>query len=129
MSKGEIPDVLKAIWVTPICKGTNREEAVNYRPISITNHLLKIMERSIRQQMSDYLTVTNKISEDQHGARNGWSTITQLLDQHDFVLEQLMEGKNVDCVYLDFAKAYDLVDMSLLLAKVKKMGIGGYVIR
>ena len=40
-----------------------------------------------------------------------------------------MEGKNVDCIYLDFPKAHNLVDMSILLVKVKKMGIGGRIIR
>ena len=65
------------------------------------------------------------ISEDQHGARSGRSTLTQLLDQHDQILDALSQGKNMDIIYLDFAKAFDLVDVSILLSQIKKMGIKG----
>ena len=40
-------------------------------------------------------------------------------------MDNLVDGKNIDCIYLDFAKAYDLVDLSVLLVKTKNMGIGG----
>ena len=83
----------------------------------------------IRKQMADFLTHNKLLSEDQHGARSGRSTITQLLEQHHMVLDLLLEGKNVDCIYLDFPKAYDLVDLSVLLIKIKNMGIQGNLLR
>ena len=39
--------------------------------------------------------------------------------------DNLGEGANVDLLYLDFSKAYDLVDLSILLLKLKNMGVGG----
>ena len=35
------------------------------------------------------------------------------------------EGKNIDAIYLDFAKAFDKVDHGLLLHKLKRMGVKG----
>ena len=126
---GYIPDILKPVWVTPIWKGVDREETANYCPISIINHVLKVIERIVRQQIANFLSHNQRLSEDQHGARSGRSTVTQLLDKHHFVLDIQLEGKNVDCIYLDFAKAYDLVDLSVLLMKIKQMGIQGNLLK
>ena len=68
LKQGYIPAILKPVWVTLVWKGTDREEAANYRPISITNHILKVVERVVRQQMADYLTNSGLLSDDQHGA-------------------------------------------------------------
>ncbi len=54
-----------------------------------------------------------------------WSTLSQLLLQHDLVLSLLENGGNVDQVYLDFSKAFDKVDHTILLRKARGMGITG----
>ena len=114
-----IPQKLRPVWVTPIWKKTDRELASEYRPISITNHILKIIEWLISKQMTDFFTVNNMISSDQHGGRAGHSTFTQLISQHETILESLTQGNNLDIVYLDFTKTFDLVDISVLLSKLK----------
>ena len=47
---GYIPSRLKPAWVTPIWKGGDRDKASEYRPISISNYLLKVIERLIRKK-------------------------------------------------------------------------------
>ena len=79
--------------------------------------------------MADYLTWHEAISPDQHGARSGRSTLTQLIEQHDMVMESLANGENLDIVYLDFSKAFDLVDISILLSKLQGMGISGNLLK
>ena len=69
-------------------------------------------------EADDYMTTIDKISDDQHRARKGQSTLTQLLEQH-FLLECLEYRRNVDTVFLDFTKAYDFNDISILLVKLK----------
>ena len=54
----------------------------------------------------------------QYGARGGRSTLSQLLEQHDYVLRMLENGDNLDVIYLDFEKAFDKVDHPLLLRKL-----------
>ena len=121
----QIPEDLRPVWVTPVWKKTNREDPSDYRPISITNHILKVIERVISEQLKTYLTDNEVISSDQHGGRAGRSTLTQLLHQHDIILEELSKGNNLEVVYLDFAKAFHLVDVSILHHKLKEMGIDG----
>ena len=35
------------------------------------------------------------------------------------------EGKNIDVIYLDFAKAFDKVDHGILIHKLRDIGISG----
>ena len=51
--------------------------------------------------------------------------MTQLINQHDRLVDKLMLGKNVDVLYLDFSKAFDMVDHSVLLSKLKSKGFSG----
>ena len=67
----------------------------------------------------------NLMDLQQNGARGGRSTLSQLLVQHERVLKYLEDGDNVDIIYLDFAKAFDKVDLALLLRKVRALGIKG----
>ena len=72
--------------------------------------------------MSCYLMMHGKISPDQHGGRAGRSTLTQLIEQHDKMLESLGNSDNLDIIYLDFSEAFDLVYISILLTKLRNMG-------
>ena len=62
------------------------------------------------------------------GQGGGRSTLTQLIRQHDILMEKMSRGSNVDVTFLDFSKAFDLVDHSLLLRKIKDKGIRGYLL-
>ena len=62
-------------------------------------------------------------------SRAGRSTLSQLLQHQDEILSALEDGANLDCIYLDFSKAYDKVDHGILLHKIKGMGISGKICR
>ena len=57
----------------------------------------------------------------------GHSCLSQLLNQFDKVTWFLEHGKPVDVVYLDFAKAFDKVDIGITLCKLKSLGIQGEI--
>ena len=57
----------------------------------------------------------------------GRSTQTQLLSHFNDIYDTLMEGKRLDTIFLDFAKAFDKVDHDILLEKVKKHKISGKI--
>ena len=49
----------------------------------------------------------------------------ELLLNFNLILEALEEGKNVDAIYIDFAKAFDKADHGMLLHKIKSQGVKG----
>ena len=127
LQTGEIPSILKSAYITGIHKGGSRATPGNYRPISLTSHVVKTMERVLRKALVGYLELYNKLDPQQHGSRSGRSTLSQLLQHQDEILSALEEGANLDCIYLDFSKAYDKVDHGILLHKLKAMGISGRI--
>ncbi|XP_076051836.1 uncharacterized protein LOC143031623 [Oratosquilla oratoria] len=69
----------------------------------------------------------NKMSPNQHKFISGRSCLSQLLAHHEKILQALEHHKNMDVVYLDFSKAFDKVDHSVLLHKAQNLGIRGKV--
>ena len=118
---------LKEPVVIPIHKGNSKSVPANYRPISLTSHIVKLFEKVLRRRMVEHIVDNELFNPTQHGFRIGRSCLSQLLQQYDKILSILEEGTNVDVVYIDFAKAFDKVDFTVLLQKVAGLGIGGKV--
>ena len=127
LDTGDIPNILKLAHITPIHKGGSRAEPVNFRPVSLISHLMKTMERVIRKALVGYLEYHEMMDTHQHGSRSGRSTLLQLLEHQDQVIQALEERYNLDTIYLDFLKAFDKCDFGILLNKIKKMGIKGKI--
>ena len=77
LNKGEFPQVLKIAEVTPIYKKANPFEKDNYRPISILSNILKVFERTMHNQINNF--IINKLSKYQCGSRKGFGTQQCLL--------------------------------------------------
>lgn len=127
LNTGKVPPPLKKGIVTPIHKGGNKGLAKNYRPVVLTSHITKIIERFVRKKVTEHLEKTEAFNDGQHGFTKGRSCLSQLLQHQEEILTNLARGKNVDVIYLDFAKAFDKVDHGLLLHKMKQLGIMGHL--
>jgi len=125
---GLLPEDWKNANVTPIFKKGSKEIAENYRPVSLTSHVCKVLERIITQDMNKHLEDNNLIGDSQHGFRNNKSCLTNLLEFSEKVMENLDEGCPVDIIYLDFSKAFDKVPHKRLAIKLEAHGIGGEVL-
>ena len=125
MKTGCIPKTLKESIIAPVHKGGNKSEPANYRPVSLTSHLIRIYEKVLRNKIVKFMEENNRLNKNQHEFRKGRSCLTQLLAHHDNVLNLLEQGYNVDVVYLDFEKAFDKVDHNILLQKLKNENIDG----
>merc|ERR1712215_270397 len=95
--------------------------------VSLTSHVMKVFERVIKKKIIEHLEKKEQINDGQRGFVPGRSTQTQLLCHYNDIYEALTEGKRMDTVFLDFAKAFDKVDHNILIEKVKKHGIGGKI--
>ena len=127
INTGQVPSAWKEAAVVPIYKGGDRSLAKNYRPISLTSAMMKLLERLIRKQLVNFLSVHNLFNPNQHGFRHGRSCLSALLDVYDNMMTSLSNNpkSSVDMIYLDYAKAFDKVDHGVLLNKLKTFGICG----
>ena len=73
-----MPLFYKSSYITPLFKKGDRARAVNYRPISLTSHVIKIYERVLRKTMVNFIEDNNILCDNQHGFRSGHSC----RDQH-----------------------------------------------
>ena len=128
INMGKVPQEWKLANVTPIFKKGSKSSPGNYRPISLTSIVCKLMETIIRDKIVKHLEENNLLNDSQHGFRSKRSCLTNLLDFFYDIFKMYDEEKAVDVVYLDFQKAFDKVPHKRLLAKIKAHGIDGKVL-
>ena len=87
--------------------------------------MIKIFEKIVRNSVVNYLEENNLFNSTQHGFRRGRSCLSQLLTHFEKVLTRLEDNQCVDVIYLDFSKAFDKVDHSVVLEKLRLIGITG----
>jgi hypothetical protein len=130
LDTGDVPALFRSAFVKPALKsGKSKALPSSYRPLSMTSVLSKCLERIIRKVLQEHLERNGLLSDSQHGFRKGRSCLTQLLDHYDRVLKALEDGGNCDAVYLDFAKAFDKVDIAILMRRLKEKNITGTIAR
>ena len=128
ITHGVIPQDWKEAYVSPIYKKGSRNHAENYRPISLTSILCKIMESFVREKVLTHLMGNKLLSPKQYGFISGRSTTIQLLHYLDKCIKTIADGNVVDSIYFDFAKAFDTVPHRRLIGKLESYGIKGKVL-
>ena len=125
VNHGILPRDWKRAFVTPIYKKGSRIHAENYRPISLTCILCKIMEKFVREKVMTHLLENKQLTNKQYGFISGRSTTIQLLNYLDSCVKNTADGNVVDVIYLDFAKSFDTVPHRRLIGKLESYGISG----
>ena len=128
MEEGGVPCIWRMANVCPIFKKGSKGDPANYRPVSLTCVVGKVMESLIRDKIVEHLERNNLIRPSQHGFMAGKSTTTNLLVYMEALTKLLDQGHAVDVLYLDFAKAFDKVPHRRLLEKCKGLGLDGRVL-
>ena len=124
LRKRQVPEEWKRAVVLPVFKGGNRDrqEVLNYRPISLTPCVTRVLEKILNTQLLKYLQDNSLICQQQAGFLPLQSTTTQLcslIHQWQMALDR---GDNVEAVFLDLSKAYDRVSVPELISKMSQAG-------
>ena len=125
LETGEIPAALKFGRIIPIYKGGDKCSPANYRPVALTSHIIKIIEKVIVKRLVKYMNEANLFNPHQHGFRKNRSCLSQLLEHYQVILRGLEDGNEVSVIYLDFCKAFDKVDHKIVQLKLQGLGISG----
>jgi hypothetical protein len=114
------PAKWKVSRVTPIPKEANSVDVATYRPIAILPVFGKLFEGVLNSCLIKQ--IGNNLHDAQHGFRSGRSTATNHICFFDYVLKYMDSHRQVDAIYFDFKKAFDLVDNDVLLQKLCSLG-------
>ena len=129
LETGVVPRDWREANVTPLFKKGDPSKPGNYRPVSLTSVVGKLLESIIVDKLTSYLEANNLLKNTQHGFRRHRSCLTNLLEFFHEVFTDHDRCKAVDVVYMDFQKAFDKVPFRRLLLKVRALGIQGEICR
>ena len=79
LQEGIVPVEWKEANIIPLFKKGSRNKSVNYRPVSLTSVICKLLETIIRDHMMDFLVKHKLINTSQHGFLKARSCQTNLL--------------------------------------------------
>lgn len=127
LSDGIFPIKFKTANITPIFKKGDKSDVKNYRPICLLNSFSKIFERLVYNILLS--SVENMIDVGQHGFIKDRSALTNLSLYTNFLARALDDGHEVHSIYTDFKKAFDTVNINILLKKLSDMGINGNLLK
>ena len=115
---GKVPTDWKKAQISAIYKKGGTTLAGNYRPVSLTSIISKVMETLVRNHIMNYMFDNSLFSNKQFGFLPGRSTVLQLLNVLDEWTQAIDSGNFIDCIYMDYQKAFDKVPHMRLLNKL-----------
>jgi hypothetical protein len=125
LSLGHVPPIFKRAWIISLYKSKSKSDPNNYRPISLTSVLIRLLERLIKPKL------VSIISPHLHCLQFGFRTRHTTYDSI-FLLQHLVNSYlstnskiRLPVAFLDLIKAFDRVDIPSLLFKLFKIGVKG----
>lgn len=129
LETGVVPGVWKTAIIQPIPKTSKPTDLKDLRPISILPVGSKILEKTVKLQLTDHLHQYSILPANQSGFRTGYSTATTLAAITDDIVRAKDKGSATVLVLLDMSKAFDTVDFKLMLAKLQSYGVNNLTLK
>ena len=125
---GTFPEKWKLGIVSPIFKKGKKSEISNFRPVTLLNFVSNGLERIVFSQNADYFI--KYVNSTQFGFVPRKSAILQLLLCLNYIYASLSEKDIASCpVMFDFSKTFDKISLTVLLQKIRYIGIEGKMSR
>ena len=130
-TEGCFPDRYKRAQVTPLMKhpGLDADNPTNYRPIFNLTTISKIIERLVLAIFRGHITGSQSFNVSQSAYRRHHSTETALLCILKDIYGKIDQGHSTLLVGLDLSAAFDTVEHSVLVTRLKRsFGVRGVLL-
>ena len=75
IDEGVVPDVFKLAYIAPVYKGGSKLNPANFRPVSLTSHVMKVFERVLKVELVRHLE-TNDLLKKKSAWFHRWKKYT-----------------------------------------------------
>jgi hypothetical protein len=121
--RGDFPDSWLQTMFFFLHKKGSFSDPSNYRSLAIEDPFLKVFTTAVCTRLTVYCENNNLLPEYQFGFRKNHSTLSATTILKQCVEDSLGKKKRIYACFVDYKKAFDLVDRGLLFTKLQKMGI------
>ena len=124
---GKIPSDCGKGIINPIPKSstTDPRDPLSYRGITLAPSTYKLYCSILSRRLTTWAECLGKISDEQNGFRKGTSTIDQLSALTNIIETRQKKKLSTYCAFIDFKKAYDLIDRNVLWNRLRNIGVNG----
>lgn len=125
---GAVPACVNEGLVTPVFKKGDPFDTANYRPIAVTDPLMRLYAVILNARLQSYTEDQHLRADTQAGFRPHLSTEHQLFALQTFIDGSHASGTPLYCCFLDLKGAYDKVQRPLLWQVLGRLGVHGHMI-
>ena len=122
LEEGYFPECLKIGKVRPVFKRGARNKLKNYRPITITSVIGKIIECIVNEQLT--CATDHLLPSTMFGFRKNTGTDEALTRLMDDIKERRTKGEFAAIISCDASAAFDILNRDLVIAMLKRLGAG-----
>ena len=109
---------MKKAKISPLFKKGDKQDIRNYRPIAVLSVFSKILEKIIYNKLLCFLKKFNILTDEQNGFRDNKSIATACHIFIEKIQQALDNNLHAVGIFLDFTKAYDVINHNILLCKL-----------
>lgn len=124
---GAYPTKLKLAKAIPVHKSDDETDPNNYRPISLLSNFNRICETLMYKRLETFIKKKNILYKSQYGFRERHSTQHAILNIVNKIQSNMDQRELSYGIFIDLEKAFDTVDHTILLGKLRHYGIRGIV--
>ena len=125
LNTGVYPEAWRDNFIKPIVKGGSCNDPSNYRGIALTSTLSKLFARVLYNRLQAYLEQNELITREKIGFRQGSQTSDNLFTLKTMIDNMFKKKKYLYVCFVNFRKAFDLVNRNALLYKLQQYNING----
>ena len=107
----------------------NKNEPLSYRGIALASSSYKLFCALINTRLTKWAEGNDILADEQNGFRSGRSTIDHVSSLTYIIKPLKLKREQTFVAFIDFKKAYDSINRSLLWSKLEDLGIAGNILK